>query len=68
MSESAEGRYECTMCGKTSNDNSPKAVQKYDMKRHVETHMSGLKYTCPLCHKTYKTRGSLSNHRSLSKH
>ena len=44
--------YECT-------------ADKAQMKRHVETHFEGLFYSCTLCSKGFRSKHSLSNHKSI---
>ena len=41
------GFIQCTACGKTGNHLST-------MKRHAETHLKGLSYSCPACDKTFR--------------
>ena len=55
LEESSDGSYRCTLCSKTSSANIPKASQKQSMQRHIETHMDGLTYTCPLCENTFRS-------------
>ena len=62
MEEFTDGSYRCTVCGKKTKENS----KRYDMVKHVETHIEGLSYTCPICLKTFKSRNSLSKHKSVN--
>ena len=55
------GAYFCKVC-----DYSGK--QKYNLTRHIETHIGGLSYSCTVCHKTYKTRNALNVHESVKFH
>ena len=49
------GPYRCTVCER-------KIKEKRDMKRHLETHLSGLSYTCPQCSKSFRSSHSLRMH------
>ena len=42
-----DGIIKCMTCGKTGNHSST-------MKRHAETHLEGLSYSCPTCDKTFR--------------
>ena len=65
LEESSDGAYKCTFCGKTtSNSNSHKAGQKQHMMNHIETHMEGVTYNCPICQKSFRSKNSLSSHKS----
>ena len=63
--ECSEGRYKCTLCGKMPSEKATKSHQKYIMKKHMEIHMEGLTYTCPLCQKSFRSRNSLQCHKSV---
>ena len=52
-----DGLYHCNVCGY-------KNKVKRDMVRHIETHIEGLSYSCSVCHKTFRSRNSLNNHKS----
>jgi len=47
--------YRCTVCEKTMS-------HKTNMKKHLETHLTGLSYDCQLCGKTFRFRNSLDKH------
>ena len=51
MEECDERSYRCTICGKKSKDNLRRVVQKQNMVMHIETHIEGLSYSCPICQK-----------------
>ena len=51
--------FRCTVCEKTM-------THRENMKRHLETHLTGLSYDCNICGKTYRLKNSLANHKSLS--
>ena len=50
-----DGTYSCTVCGKNKN-------HKNDMRKHIETHIEGLRFNCPMCEKMLRSRYSLANH------
>ena len=39
-------------------------THKGQMKRHVETHLEGLSYSCTLCNKEFRSKNSLTVHKS----
>ena len=51
------GFFKCTVCEK-------KIQYKRDMKRHLETHLSGLSYNCSLCSISFRTSKALEVHTS----
>ena len=53
-----DGVYSCGYCGKAGDKNF------YNMRNHVETHMEGLSFPCQSCDKTFRSRNSLSLHKS----
>ena len=53
--ENEDGKKCCGVCGKTS-----KTTQ--DLKRHVETHIDGLSFSCQKCDKTFRSRESRRRH------
>ena len=65
MEECDNGSYRCTVCGKKSKETSPRGVQRHDRMKHVETHIDGLSYTCPICQKIFRSKNSLTTHRSV---
>ena len=52
----SDGTYQCSLCRKTCG-------KRFDMIRHIETHIDGLVYTCPVCEKTFRSRNSLASHK-----
>lgn len=55
-----DGSLKCTFCGKIISTKN----KKPDMKKHVESHIEGLSYDCPICHKTFRSKNALSTHKS----
>ena len=53
-----DGTYSCGICGKAGDR------YKNNMRNHVETHMEGLSFPCQSCDKTFRSRNSLSFHKS----
>ena len=51
LEECLDGGFRCILCGKMSNINANKADQRKTIRRHIETHLEGLTYTCPICQK-----------------
>ena len=58
---SADGSAVCTICGKTAQGNQARGI----MKQHMETHMQGVSFPCDICGKSFRSKHSLSNHKSL---
>ena len=50
-----DGIYRCAVCEK-------KIRNKKDMKRHLETHLSGLSYDCSQCGKSFRSSNALRMH------
>ena len=56
-----DGSHKCTICGKID----PKrASGKSLMRCHIETHIEGLAYQCPLCDKTFRSVNVMRTHKS----
>ena len=53
-----DGTYTCKICGK----NSGKKIT--NLKNHIETHLEGLTFNCPMCEKTFRSRNLLAIHKS----
>ena len=54
----SDDTYSCKICGKNS------GKWKTHIKNHIETHLEGLSFNCPVCEKTFRSRNSLSFHKS----
>ena len=54
-----DGKYSCGYCGKS-------ATLLGDIKRHIETHIEGLSFSCQSCDKTFRSRNVLHSHYSRS--
>ena len=52
-----KGQYKCNICDHI-------ASQTCNIKNHVETHIDGLKVSCDICKKTFRTQNALSTHNS----
>ena len=61
--ENADGTYSCGFCGKTGDAENKR--KKFLMQRHLETHLEGVAYPCPICQKSFRSRNSLNTHTSL---
>ena len=48
----------CTVCSKVGK-------HRYNMTRHVQTHIGGLSYPCNTCDKTFRSKNSLQKHSYL---
>ena len=48
--------YRCTVCDKTSQG------RKTDMRRHIETHLSGLSFDCSACGQSFRSSTALRHH------
>ena len=53
--------FRCTVCNRTMS-------HKGSMRRHLETHLTGLSYDCPTCEKTFRSSNALATHKSSGKH
>ena len=49
--------YRCTVCDKTSQKS-----RKTDMRRHIETHLSGLSFDCSACGQSFRSSTALRHH------
>merc|ERR1712129_172857 len=59
MVQKQDSKWCCIVCGKQSSG-------KAESKRHAEVHIEGVQHPCTSCGKTYRSRNSLSNHKSTS--
>ena len=57
-----DGHVKCTVCGKQSSED-VKRFRLRNMRKHVEIHMEGLSYSCPMCDKTFRSKNALSCHK-----
>ena len=57
--EKIDGVWSCRACDHTSTDTS-------NIRKHVETHVDGLCYTCNICSKEFRLKNSLNRHKSTS--
>ena len=55
-----DGSLKCTVCGKISSNKRKDII----MQQHAQTHIKGLSFTCPVCYKSFRSKHSLSNHKS----
>ena len=56
--EKVGGVWRCLACEYTTNNSSG------IMRRHIESHIDGLSYTCTLCSKEFRSRNHLTSHKS----
>ena len=56
--EKFNGIWTCKICGNTSKSN-----LKGDIKRHAETHIEGVSYSCTICGKTFRSSSPLRAHK-----
>ena len=61
----ADGTISCSVCGKVAKEGRRPYDTRNNLRNHVETHLEGLLYNCPLCDKTFRSRNSLNCHKSL---
>ena len=58
ITRNTDGTKTCKICGKTSKP----STNINNMRKHVETHLDGLAYTCNFCEKTLRSYNSLNSH------
>ena len=51
----ADNMWECKACSRSF-------VRKDHLKQHIETHLEGVSFDCPMCDKTFRSRNSLNVH------
>ena len=57
--EKYDGKFRCTLCGQISN-------YKQQIQYHIEgVHLEGISIPCQLCEKSFRSRNSLNNHKSV---
>ena len=56
MVEMRDGMWTCIQCGKFDNS-------RFALGRHVETHIEGFTHKCPICDKSFSTRGARKTHK-----
>ena len=56
--QKVDGTWRCMACTYSSK-------YKADTRKHVETHLVGLSYTCPICNKEFKSKNSVQAHKSV---
>ena len=61
LMKAEDGSYSCGVCGKAGDYT---RNRRHNMKNHVETHLEGLSFPCQNCDKTFRSRNSLSFHKS----
>ena len=57
--EKKDGGWSCLACDYST------PFKNSTMKRHIQTHFEGLSYTCTLCAKEFKSKNSLTSHKSI---
>ena len=58
LHEKIDRNWNCLVCDYTTK------THKGDIRRHVETHLDGLCYTCIICSKEFRSRNALSQHKN----
>ena len=59
----SDGTFKCLFCGKIDKSNRSKGNLQ-NIRNHVETHLQGISYQCTMCEMTFRSRKSLSVHKS----
>ena len=54
--QKVDGVWRCLACDYTSSHSS------HQVRRHIETHLDGLSYTCNACNKEFRTKPTLDEH------
>ena len=57
-----DGSHKCTICGKI--DQTKRTSGKSLMRCHIETHLEGLSYQCPMCDRTFRSVNAMRTHKS----
>ena len=63
LEECSDGSFKCTYCNKGSNPIRNKAQQRQNIQQHIETHLDGLSYRCPICQTVTRSSSALRMHR-----
>ena len=58
MENLGPGNFACKICGKT-------ATKTTNIRNHIETHLEGISYPCTICSKSFRSKNSLNNHKSV---
>ena len=56
MHRNAENKWECKLCNRCF-------ARKEHLKQHVEIHLEGLSFDCPMCESTFRSRSLLAKHK-----
>ena len=62
LEKDENGHSRCKLCGKVMTQRTGTA----DMKRHIETHIDGIAFSCIFCGKQFRSSNSLNFHKSRS--
>ena len=54
----SDGIITCTACGKTG-------THPGNMRKHVQIHVEGLSYSCPICNRSFRSKNSLQCHNGV---
>ena len=58
IGKNGSGDYMCKICGKVGGN------RIRNIKNHIETHLEGLSFPCSICKKPFRSRNSLSCHKT----
>ena len=56
MHINADNKWECKVCNRCF-------ARKDHLKQHIETHLEGLSFDCPMCESTFRSRSLLAKHK-----
>ena len=56
MQRNDEDQWECKVCNRCF-------ARKDHLKQHIETHLEGLSFDCPICGSTFRSRSLLAKHK-----
>ena len=54
----SDGIITCTACGKSG-------THPGNMRKHVQIHVQGLSYSCPICNRRFRSKNSLQCHNGV---